>query len=193
MFLNVEQHLWIIYDHDARVGHHLNPLVCHSSHNDLLRSYCALFWKLEIQFGWRCGFESSRAHYWWTSGFLEGRCTDKGRKERALLEKYERMRKQDWARRCLTPQGRQAIPWKEGGGHQEEEKEGVSDHCAICCSLYPSKDFLPRVSSSPGCTVRLSQWLGCLEKTMGSAFQLKQILKALTAGGCQQTALLAAK
>lgn len=94
---------------------------------------------------------------------------------------------------ALHPKAGKPFMKGRGGEDQEEEKEGVSDHCAICCSLYPSKDFLRRVSSSPGCTVRLSQWLGCLEKTLGSAFQLKQILKALTAGGCQQTALLAAK
>lgn len=112
------------------VGHHLNPLVCHSSHNDLLRSYCALFWKLEIQFGWWCGFERSRAHYSWTSGFLEGRCTDRGRNERALLEKYEWVRKQDWARKCLTPQGRQAIhERKRRGGSEGGEGKSLRPLC----------------------------------------------------------------
>lgn len=142
MLLNVEQHLWIIYDHDVRVGHHLNPLVCHSSHNDLLRSYCALFWKLEIQFGWRCGFERSRAHYSWTSGFLEGRCTDKGRKERVLLEKYERMRKQDWARRCLTPQGRQAIYERKGGRiRRRRRKESQTIVRSVAVSTLPKISY----------------------------------------------------
>lgn len=60
--------------------------------------------------------EHSRAHYPHTSGFLEDGCTDKFRNARALLEKYEQVRKQDWARRChLTPL-QTSHPWREQGG-----------------------------------------------------------------------------
>lgn len=127
-------------------------------------TYCdLLLQKAETQFGWQSSPECLRAHYSCTSGFLEGGYTDTFRNAKALLEKYEQEREQDWARSCLTLEADESS--QEGTGRNQETRKESRTIVLIYSSLCQPKDFLLRVSGGPASTFRLSHGLGCAQRS----------------------------